>query len=92
VEGSGLSINLLNEAARGASISPSSASPVLKSEVTLYLDSTYPEILVREDFTATLYSNDDDTFERVLFVLRVNDAEKSVTVKFPGAYSGSYWI
>jgi len=48
--------------------------------------------MVREDFSATLYSNDDEDFSRVLYVMSVDDSQKSVTVKFPGAPSGSYWI
>jgi hypothetical protein len=65
---------------------------VLKTEVVAYLDSSYPETLNREDFNATLYSNDDEEFERVLYVMSVDDSAKSVTIKFPGAVSGSYYI
>jgi len=71
---------------------PNSVSPVLKTEVVAYLDPSYPETLNREDFNATLYSNDDEEFERVLYVMSVDDSEKSVTIKFPGAVSGSYYI
>jgi hypothetical protein len=71
---------------------PSSVSPVLKTELVVYLDSSYPQTLNREDFNATLYSNDDEEYERVLYVMSVDDAAKSVKIKFPGAESGSYYL
>ena len=34
----------------------------------------------------------DPTFNRTLYVMGVNDADKSLTIKFPGADSGEYNI
>lgn len=87
-----LSVTLLAQAEVSLTMDPSSVSPVLKTEVTVYLDTNYPETLDREDFNATLYSNDDETYERVLYVMSVDDAAKSVKIKFPGAVSGSYYL
>ena len=71
---------------------PNSVSPVLKTEITIYLDPNYPDVLDRADFEAILYSNDNADFKRELYVMSVDDAEKSLKIKFPGAKSGSYWI
>lgn len=71
---------------------PSSVSPVLKTEIYIYLDSSYPNTLDKDDFTATLYSFDDETIEKVLYVMSVDEDEMSVKVKFPGAVSGEYYI
>jgi hypothetical protein len=73
-------------------VSPNSVSPVLKTELTIYLASDYATTLNVEDFSATLYSLDDVDFERELYVMSVDDAAKTVKVKFPGAYSGEYYI
>lgn len=73
-------------------LEPNSANPVLKTEIDVFLSTSYPETLVATDFNATLYSNDDDEYERVLYVMSVDDAAKSLKVKFPGAESGSYYL
>lgn len=74
------------------SLTPNSVSPVLKSEITVNLDPAYPETLVSTDFTAVLYSNDDPEYKRELFVMSVDDAAKTLKIKFPGAKSGSYYL
>lgn len=57
------------------------------------LESTYPETLnSRDDFTAILVSRDDPEFTRPLFVMSVDDSNKSLQIKFPGADSGNYNI
>jgi len=73
-------------------LQPNSANPVLKTEIDVFLSSSYPEVLVASDFNATLYSNDDDEYERVLYVMSVDDTTKSIKIKFPGAESGSYYV
>lgn len=90
VEDTSLTFTLLAQAESSIRMVPSSVSPVLKSEIVVYLADTYPEELDREDFNATLYSNTDETYKRVLYVMSVDNDEKSVKIKFPGAYSGSY--
>ena len=44
------------------------------------------------DFTATLLNKDDAADTKALFVMAVDASAKTVTVKFPGANSGSYYI
>jgi hypothetical protein len=87
-----VSVQLLAQAEISVSMEPNSVSPVLKTEITIYLDPNYPNMLDRADFEAVLFSNDNADFKRELFVMSVDEAEKSIKVKFPGAKSGSYWI
>ena len=71
-------------------VEPSSVSPVLRTELTVFLN--YPDTMVAEDFTAVLFSNDDEEFERNLYVMSADDSQKTLTIKFPGAPSGSYYL
>jgi hypothetical protein len=83
-------IELFNEAEMATYLVPDNASPVLKSEIMINLWTSYPETLVTTDFTVVLYSLNDTTYERELYVMAANDTEKSLKIKFPGAYSGLY--
>lgn len=77
----------------GQTVSPNSVNPVISQVLTVTLESTYPETLTSTDeFSATLISADDPDFTRTLYVMSVNDADKSLTIKFPGADSGNYNI
>jgi hypothetical protein len=51
---------------------PSSASPVLKTELVIYLSDDYTETLAVDDFTVTLLNDNDSTFSKNLFVMSVN--------------------
>ena len=44
------------------------------------------------EFTATLVSQADATVTRPLYVMSVDDAAKTIKIKFPGADSGSYYV
>lgn len=83
---------MLAQAEVSVSMVPTSASPVLKTELVVTLAPSYPETLVQEDFTAVLFSQDDEDYERELYVMSVDDAAKSLTIKFPGAVSGTYQL
>ena len=84
---------ILSTKQSGQTVSPDHVSPILAQTLTITLESTYPETLTSTDeFTATLTSADDPDFERTLYVMSVNDADKSLTIKFPGADSGNYNI
>lgn len=74
------------------SVSPSSVSPILKTWVTISLDSTFTDTMVREDFTVTLLSRDtsSDYAARSVYVHEVDDNLRTLLVKFPGAPSGEY--
>ena len=73
-------------------VTPSSVSPVLKSDLTIALMSDYPETLRVEDFSAELQLASDNSVTRPLYVKSVDNSAKTVTVKFPGAPSGSYVV
>lgn len=83
---------MLAAALQGMGVTPSSASPVLRTELVIQLDPSYPDTLNVEDFTCVLRSNDDEEFTRDLYVMSVDDSAKTLTVKFPGAESGSYYL
>lgn len=77
VADSGLSVEILPSAMEALSLSPSSASPVLKTEITIQLSSFF-ESIEASDFTATLVMEDDlnteesEFSERVLHVMSAN--------------------
>ena len=74
------------------SMSPTSASPVLKTELTVYLASSYPDTLNKTDFNCTLLSHNDTSYSRMLYIMAADDAAKTLTIKFPGAVSGNYYL
>ena len=76
----------------GYSLSPVSVSPVLASELTVTLESTYPEVLIAADFNATLIDQNNSTNTRPLYVVSVDDSAKTIKIKFPGAETGSYYV
>jgi len=74
------------------SLSPNSVSPVLKSTLIITLGSDYTIPLLKEDFTATLLSNTNETFAKDLYIMSVDDTAKTLTIKFGGAVSGLYTV
>lgn len=79
-----------------SSISPSTASPVLKTFVTITLDSENTFDLVREDLTVTVVPNDPvanpNGVTKDLYVAEVDNDARTITAKFGGAWSGVYDI
>lgn len=73
-------------------MSPTSASPVLKTDVTFTLDASFPFTLNRDDFTVNATSTTDSSYVRYLKVNAVDDSAKTLTTKFGGAESGSFQI
>lgn len=92
VEDTSQTVTLLDSKQSGTTISPSSVSPVLAVELTVTLESTYPEVLDVADFSATLVDQTDVTITRPLYVMSVDDAAKTIKIKFPGADSGNYYV
>jgi hypothetical protein len=74
----------------GTSISPSSVSPVLKTDIIVQLDTTFPFALNANDFTINATDQNNSTNIRYLKVVSVDDAAKSFVAKFGGAWSGKY--
>jgi Ulp1 family protease len=73
-------------------LSPSSASPVLKTKIQISLQSDFPLSLQRDDFSVKAISQSNSSYIRLMNVIQVDDAAKTLTVMFGGAYSGSYNI
>jgi hypothetical protein len=86
------SVQLLTTKQNGISISPNSVSPVLATNLTVTLDSGYPETLVASHFTARLIDATNSTNTRALYIVSVDDSNKTIKIKFPGADSGSYLV
>lgn len=72
------------------SITPSSASPVLKTDIVIQLDTSFPYTLDRDDFTVNATDENDSTYVRFLKVNSVDDSAKTLTVKFGGAESSNF--
>jgi hypothetical protein len=87
-----LTVAMLSQAEQSMSMSPTSASPVLKTELTVYLASSYPDTLNKTDFNCTLLSHNDTSYSRMLYIMAADDAAKTLTIKFPGAVSGNYYL
>ena len=86
------SVEILSTKQSGVSVSPTSVSPVLATVLTVTLESDYPHEMAVEDFKAQLISTTDKSITRPLYVMDVDDSTKSLTIKFPGADSGNYYV
>jgi len=73
-------------------ITPSSASPVLKSKLVIGLASDFSYTLNRDDFTVNATNVTNPSYIRYLKVIEVDDTAKTLTVFFGGAWSGDYQI
>jgi len=86
------SVQILPTKQSGVSVAPTSVSPVLSSELTVTLESTYPHTLSAADFKAKLVSTTDNTITRPLYIMDADDSAKTIKIKFPGADSGVYHV
>jgi hypothetical protein len=75
---------------KSTTLTPSSASPVLKTQIVIQLDSDFPHTLAKGDFTVNATSTTNSTYVRYLNVIKVDDKAKKLTVKFGGAKSGKF--
>jgi hypothetical protein len=73
-------------------ISPNSVSPVLKTPITITLESTFAHSLVKEDFTVNATLSTNSTVVKYLRVVSVDDTAKTLLCMFGGAESGVYDI
>jgi hypothetical protein len=86
-QGTGL---VVGEGRRGAaSLTPNEVSPVVKQNLLACLEPSYPDTLVKEDFTAVVVNAATEE-ERPLYVYSVDDLNKCITLTFMGAPSGDY--
>lgn len=90
VEDTSLTVSLNTDVKEATALFPSSVSPVLKSEITIYLGSTFTDTPTKEMFTVTAISTSDKEYFKNLYVMSVDQASNSLKVKFPGARTGVY--
>ena len=76
----------------GLTITPSSASPVLKTLLTVTLESTFPETLHKNDFSVNFTSTTNSSIVKRLNVVSVDDSAKTLQVMFGGAESDIFSI
>jgi len=87
-----LSLSMRSVKDVGMSITPSSASPVLKGEIVIALESSFASTLAVEDFTVNATLSTNSSVVKRMNVVAVDDAAKELTVMFGGAESGVYDI
>ena len=87
-----LSFTMKTAVKSGLTISPTTASPVLKTQITISLDTDFPFTLNRDDFTVNATSQTNSTYVRYMNVIAVDDTAKTLTALFGGAYSGLFDI
>lgn len=89
---SSLQITTMSNVKSSTTISPSSASPVLKTRITVSLESDFPHTLDRADFSINATSTTNSSYVRYLNVIEVDDAEKTLVALFGGAESGQFQV
>ena len=88
-----LSFSLMTAKKSGVLLTPDSASPVLKTMLNITLESTFPYTMNDPaDFSANATNISNPEYFRQMNVLAVDDATKTLSVIFGGAWSGSYSI
>jgi len=87
-----ITVVLRSEMHQVVTMVPTSSSPVLKRPITFTITDTFPYTLAKEDFRVTAISQDDPSYIKYLNVISVDDAAKSFTAMFGGAYSGMFDI
>ena len=73
-------------------LNPNSVSPVLKTQIIISLDETFPGTLAAEDFSVNATSIKDENYVRYLNVLSVDQEAKTLRTMFGGAESGVFKI
>jgi len=74
----------------GYSLTPSSASPVLKTKIRIQVEETFQYELNRNDFTVNATRTTNSSYVKYLNIVAVDDKAKTMDVMFGGAHSGLY--
>jgi hypothetical protein len=85
-----LSFNTNDQNQNTITLIPDSVSPVLKQNMDIQIDSAFPYALNADDFLVTFISKSDPNYTKMSKVVKVDDANKKLTIKFGGALSGLY--
>lgn len=81
----------MNSTQSGMQLNPSSANPTLKTKINITLESNFPyTINDREHFSVNATNITNPSYFRPMNVIGVDDATKTITVMFGGAWSGLY--
>ena len=89
---SSTSLTFIAAPAQIVSISPSMASPVLTTNITLQLNSNFASSLTISDLTARIQSKTNSTLIKKLSVIDVDTTNKRIIIKYNGIPSGTYNI
>lgn len=77
----------------GMQLSPTSANPTLKTKINITLESSFPYTLDdRSHFSVNATNITNPSYFRQMNVIAVDDATKTITCMFGGAWSGLYQI
>lgn len=69
---------------------PSIVSPVLKANITIYLNTSFAGTLDPDDLEVKFVKIGNSSIVKYFNVFAVNNTAKSITIKYGGAYSGNY--
>jgi len=73
-------------------LTPASANPTLKTKLNITLASSFPYTLSKSDFSVNATNITNPSYFRQMNVIAADDATKTLTVMFGGAWSGLYQI
>ena len=73
-------------------ITPSSVSPVLKTNITVQLQADFPYTIVKGDLSINATDTTNSSYVRYLNVIEVDDNAKTFVAMFGGAESGTFQI
>lgn len=76
----------------GLFLSPSSANPTLKTKINITIEIDFPYTLDKADFSVNATNISNPSYFRQMNVISVDDASKTLTCMFGGAWSGEYQI
>ena len=82
-----LSLSMKSDVKSSLELIPDSVSPVLKTKITVQLETDFPFTLYKEDLSINATSTDGSTHIRYMNVISVDDDLNQFTVIFGGAYS-----
>lgn len=88
-----LSLSTMTTTKSGIQLTPPSANPTLKTKINITLETDFPYTLSdRKDFSVNATNISNPTYFRQMNVIAVDEATKTLTCMFGGAWSGLYQI
>jgi len=84
------SVVVSSNSAQIDSVTPSTYSPVLKTDLEIVISSGFSGSFTKDDFTVMLVPQDSSMSSRELNVYKADSGTNTLTVRYGGAYSGTY--